>query len=171
MLVLTVLALCLIGYGGTKDPESCVNKFCPMGTFCETRHIAHCPAPPCNPILECLPDLINGCKNKTCSGSEVCVEHTIPCIGRSCKKVAMCAKAGSCKNKTCSGSEVCVEHTIPCIGRSCKKVAMCAKAGTCEATVCPPSHKCKMEGGAPKCVKTILTNSDVADLSKFKDDH
>uniref|UniRef100_A0A1I7Z6F6 Follistatin-like domain-containing protein n=1 Tax=Steinernema glaseri TaxID=37863 RepID=A0A1I7Z6F6_9BILA len=136
MLVLTVLALCLIGYGGTKDPESCVNKFCPMGTFCETRHIAHCPAPPCNPILECLPDLINGCKNKTCSGSEVCVEHTIPCIGR-----------------------------------SCKKVAMCAKAGTCEATVCPPSHKCKMEGGAPKCVKTILTNSDVADLSKFKDDH
>lgn len=38
---------------------------------------------------------ILGCNSVQCPSGKVCVEHTIPCIGKSCKKSAKCANPGS----------------------------------------------------------------------------
>ncbi|MFH4981900.1 hypothetical protein AB6A40_008609 [Gnathostoma spinigerum] len=75
--------------------ESCTDKFCPPGTFCDYID-APCSKPPCRKLVACLPNKLNGCDgHPKCPPGEVCIEHIIPCISRSCKKEAKCVKEGS----------------------------------------------------------------------------
>ncbi|KAI1719484.1 hypothetical protein Ddc_08696 [Ditylenchus destructor] len=97
----------------SKNAETCVDKFCPPGTYCDTRNVVQCKNPPCRPLLICLPDSNNGCGQHQCSPGLVCVERTVPCIGKSCKKTATCAKSGSCDALVCPPSHRCEAEPKP----------------------------------------------------------
>uniref|UniRef100_A0A915D847 Uncharacterized protein n=1 Tax=Ditylenchus dipsaci TaxID=166011 RepID=A0A915D847_9BILA len=96
-----------------KISESCANKFCPTGTYCDTRNVVKCKSPPCRPIFICIPDSLNGCAKEGCSPGFKCVERTIPCIGKSCKKTAKCVKPGTCDALVCAPSHRCEEKPQP----------------------------------------------------------
>uniref|UniRef100_A0AC35G241 Uncharacterized protein n=1 Tax=Panagrolaimus sp. PS1159 TaxID=55785 RepID=A0AC35G241_9BILA len=49
-----------------KRAETCIDKFCPPGTFCATLNVVHCVKEPCKPLLACLPVDVNGCANHHC---------------------------------------------------------------------------------------------------------
>uniref|UniRef100_A0A914CE18 Uncharacterized protein n=1 Tax=Acrobeloides nanus TaxID=290746 RepID=A0A914CE18_9BILA len=59
------------------------------------------------------PFLLASCNSLTCPSGQVCVEHTIPCIGRSCKKVPKCVAPGTCEAKECPPSHKCIEKDGP----------------------------------------------------------
>ncbi|EYC40336.1 hypothetical protein Y032_0618g700 [Ancylostoma ceylanicum] len=92
--------------------ESCIDKFCPPGTFCDER-LGPCKKPPCRPIFVCLPDEFNGCARHSCPSGEVCVERVRPCIGKSCKKLPSCAKPGTCDAMVCPPSHKCEADPTP----------------------------------------------------------
>ncbi|VDK40768.1 unnamed protein product [Gongylonema pulchrum] len=59
-------------------------------------------------MLVCMPDSTKGCKSHPpCPPGQICVERTVPCIGRSCRKVAKCAPQGTCEALECPPSHVC----------------------------------------------------------------
>ncbi|VDN55997.1 unnamed protein product, partial [Dracunculus medinensis] len=87
---------------------ACTDQFCPEGTFCVERYIVKCRNPPCAPIISCVPDEVKGCKNhEPCPSGEVCVERIVPCIARSCRTIAKCAKIGTCDAMACPPSHKC----------------------------------------------------------------
>ncbi|KAL6726673.1 hypothetical protein Aduo_008619 [Ancylostoma duodenale] len=106
----TSLLFCLLIV--SCSTESCIDKFCPPGTFCDER-LGPCKNPPCRPIFVCLPNEFNGCARHTCPTGEVCVERVRPCIGRSCKKLPSCAKPGTCDAMVCPPSQKCVADPTP----------------------------------------------------------
>jgi hypothetical protein len=104
-----------LGFGknAEKRAETCVDKFCPPGTFCATLNVVHCVKEPCKPLLACLPVDVNGCANHQCPKDMICVEHSTRCIGRSCKKVPKCATPGTCAALTCPPSHKCQASPKP----------------------------------------------------------
>ncbi|KAE9554339.1 hypothetical protein FO519_002449 [Halicephalobus sp. NKZ332] len=108
------------------------------------------------------------CVDKFCPPGTFCATlNVVQCVKEPCKPLLAClpVSVNGCANHKCPPGMVCVEHSTRCIGRSCKKVPKCAEPGTCAALVCPPSHICEANP-APKCVKKIFTESDVANLDR-----
>uniref|UniRef100_A0A7E4WBD3 TIL domain-containing protein n=1 Tax=Panagrellus redivivus TaxID=6233 RepID=A0A7E4WBD3_PANRE len=113
-------------------------------------------------------DTPENCVDKFCPPGTFCLAREIvKCKNTPCKPMLFCIPnpVNGCATVDCATGLVCVERPTRCIGRSCKKTPKCVKSGTCDALVCPPSHKCEASP-TPKCVKTILTESDVGDLDR-----
>uniref|UniRef100_A0AAF5PSD3 Follistatin-like domain-containing protein n=1 Tax=Wuchereria bancrofti TaxID=6293 RepID=A0AAF5PSD3_WUCBA len=122
-MLLIYLIICGI-FIGLKGFETCVDKFCPLGTYCEERNIVSCGNPPCRPLLVCMPDNTKGCKSHPpCPAGKVCAEKLVPCIGRSCRKIAKCVLPGTCDAMECPPSHKCVMNPGP----TCVKTILSAE--------------------------------------------
>ncbi|CAG9538515.1 unnamed protein product [Cercopithifilaria johnstoni] len=56
----------------------------------------------------------NGCKSHPpCPPGLICAEKLVPCISRSCRKIAKCVPPGTCEAMECPPSHKCVMNPGP----------------------------------------------------------
>ncbi|VDK75733.1 unnamed protein product [Litomosoides sigmodontis] len=67
----------------------------------------------------------SGCKSHPpCPAGLVCAEKLVPCLGRSCRKVAKCVQPGTCDATECPPSHKCEMRSA---GPTCVKAILAAE--------------------------------------------
>ncbi|CAH1787382.1 unnamed protein product [Owenia fusiformis] len=145
--------------------ETCENKTCPSGEFCEMK-VAPCLVPPCPEFPTC----VNPCEAKRCSKDEVCVLEKVICKKLPCNPVAVCKAKDTCPELPCDvdcgrfGHKLddkmcptCKCNKDPCKVKKCKRGLICeTNFVKCNEPTCPAIATCIANPEMMKCRRSAM---------------